>query len=375
MSSALAKTQAGRYLWPWRIPGDLPGDVIHAPAPSTMIQLTGRSSTLATTLRDAALRADPRRWTARTKLALKTAVGLLVLFAVGRHVLKTWHTLQEHGESLRVQPAWIAVGVLLYLVGLGAFGVFFWRVLEESPTPLRLLPALRAYLISHLGKYVPGKALVVVMRVGLVTPHGARPATAAFATLYETLVMMAAGGLLAALGFLARPIELWPIAAGVGLGLAFLVVVDPRVFPRIASVASRPLKGVGADALPRFSTRLLAEGLLWSSAGWVLLGLSQVAVIRALRPEGVEAGLWPLVAASVALATVAGFAVAVLPGGLGVREGLLMVTLEPAIGAEPAVLGALALRLTWVLGELLAAAALAGAGPRPLGPSPESPAS
>ena len=36
------------------------------------------------------------------------------------------------------------------------------------------------------------------MRVGLATPYGARPATAAFATLYETLVMMAAGGLIAA---------------------------------------------------------------------------------------------------------------------------------------------------------------------------------
>jgi len=36
----------------------------------------------------------------------------------------------------------------------------------------------RAYLIGHLGKYVPGKAMVVVLRVGLITPYGARAATA-----------------------------------------------------------------------------------------------------------------------------------------------------------------------------------------------------
>src|SRR5829696_1167959 len=141
------------------------------------------------------------RWTRSTKLALKTAVGLVVLWAVGRHAYQTWHRLREQGGTLRVEPAWFALSVALYLVGLAAFGVFFERIMKASATPVRLGPAVRAYLISHLGKYVPGKALVVVMRVGLVTPYGARAATAAFATLYETLDMMAAGGLVAALGF------------------------------------------------------------------------------------------------------------------------------------------------------------------------------
>jgi uncharacterized membrane protein YbhN (UPF0104 family) len=56
---------------------------------------------------------------------------------------------------------------------------------------------------------------------------------------------------------------------------------------------------------------------------------------------------------------VAGFVVAVLPGGLGVREGVLMTVLAPALEADTAVIAALALRLTWVLGELLAAAIFA----------------
>jgi glycosyltransferase 2 family protein len=41
-----------------------------------------------------------------------------------------------------------------------------------------------------------------------------------------------------------------------------------------------------------------------------------------------------------------------------VREGVLMTALTPALGVELAVLASLALRLTWVLGELLAASAL-----------------
>jgi len=65
--------------------------------------------------------------------------------------------------------------------------------------------------------------------------------------------------------------------------------------------------------------------------------------------------------------------VAVMPGGLGVREWVLMPALTPTLGADMAVLGALALRLTWVLGEVLAAAALSLIRPPlPLGvPVPE----
>jgi hypothetical protein len=69
----------------------------------------------------------------------------------------------------------------------------------------------------------------------------------------------------------------------------------------------------------------------------------------------------------VALATVAGFAVAVFPGGLVVREGVLMAALAPALGADMAVVAALALRLAWVAGEILAAASLAPARPRTAG--------
>src|SRR4051794_2309238 len=297
-------------------------------------------------------------WKRGVKAAVKAVLAALVLWAVGRHVVRTWRDIHAHGGTLHVAPAWIALGVALYLAGLVACGVFYGRVLRSSPTPIGYAPAGRAYLISHLGKYVPGKAMVVVMRVGPVAPYGARPATSAFATLYETLDMMAAGGLVAALGFAFPPTQGWAVLLGGALGVALLVVVDPLVFPRLSRLISVPFPGVGPDALPSITRGLMAEGLLWSLAGWVLLGLSQVAVVRALSPRGVPPEHWPAVIGGVALATVAGFVVAVMPGGLGVREWVLMPALTPTLRADMAVLGALALRLTWVLGELLAAAAL-----------------
>jgi glycosyltransferase 2 family protein len=163
--------------------------------------------------------------------------------------------------------------------------------------------------------------------------------------------------------------------------VAFVVVTIPAIFGRLAGLVSMPIPGIGAAAMPRFTGRLMVQGHLWTSCGWILLGLSQVAVVRAFDPAGTRSlialGLVPVVIASVALATVVGFLVAVLPGGLGVREGVLMSVLAPAIGSDQAVIASLVLRLVWVAAELVAAAILfplfrhppaAGTAPRPAEP-------
>jgi glycosyltransferase 2 family protein len=318
--------------------------------------------------------------------ALKWTVTLVMLWAVARHVLRTWTDLRGQSQTFHFESGWLMAAGFLYVAGLLTYGRFFERILQSSPTPVRLFPALRAYVVSHLGKYVPGKAMVVVVRAGMVVPFGARASTAAIATFYETLVMMASGGLIAAAGFAVadgsgRPagvsatkltlpllgsltVPLYRLGAwgGLALGLAFVFLTVPPVFGRLARLVSLPIPGVGPEVMPRFTSRLLAQGLLWSSCGWILLGFSQLAVVRSFDPAGTDApiafGLIPIVVASVALATVAGFLVAVLPGGLGVREGVLMSALAPAIGSDRAVVASLLLRLVWVAAELVAAAIL-----------------
>lgn len=315
-----------------------------------------------------------KKWIQRV---VKAAVGIVVLVAVGRHVVRTWADIRAHGTLPRIDVLWVSAAIALYLVGLLVYGVYFSRVLSTSASPVRLLSGVRAYLISHLGKYVPGKALVVVMRVGLLTPSGARASTSALASIYETLVMMAAGGIVAfaclgpgaratiPLGGLLPPTPVPLGLAGLAIGLAFLVAVHPLIFPRLSAIASQPFREVCADALPQFSMRLLLEGLALAILGWIFLGLSQVAILRALTTSGVPLSLWTATIGSVALATVAGFVVGVAPGGLGVREWVLWTSLGSVIDKDLAVIASLGLRLAWVAGELLVAVALLLVSPAP----------
>jgi uncharacterized membrane protein YbhN (UPF0104 family) len=303
--------------------------------------------------------------------ALKITLAALVIAAVGRQVVRVWGEFSRRGDRLDLDSGWLIAAVLLYVAGLVPFGYFYARVVASSPTPIPTGPAVRAYLLSHLGKYVPGKALVVVMRAGLSAVHGARAATAAFATLYETLVMMAVGGWIAALGFAMSPARTVQIPLGswgtlpaplpwlgAAAGLGFSVLVVSQVFTRLVRLVSLPFPNVGPDALPGLSGRLLMLGLMWATLGWILLGLSQVAVLRGMGLATLPPSSIPAVIAAVALATVAGFAVPISPGGLGVREWVLWTSLGALIDRDRAVLAALGLRLVWLVGELVAAAVL-----------------
>ena len=306
-------------------------------------------------------------------------MAVLVFWYVGRHVMRTWRELGAGATLIEVHPGWLAISGVAYLLGLSFCGAFYRDVLAASPTPMSRFAAQRAYLVSHLGKYVPGKAVVVVMRAALSTPYGVRASTSAVATFYETLVMMASGSIVAAILFLvggdtpvvkldlpglgvreARAFSAFALLSA-GLACALLTVVAPPVFRRVAGTLLRKVPGVDAQAMPTLSWGLLALGLVWTGFSWVFLGLSQFAAARGLAAH-VDPGAIPVAIASVALATVAGFVVAIAPGGLGVRESVLMYALGPAFGAGLAVAAALALRLAWVATEVLAAAVLVPLG-------------
>ena len=67
-----------------------------------------------------------------------------------------------------------------------------------------------------------------------------------------------------------------------------------------------------------------------------------------------DASIAPLAMSCVALAMVAGF-ISLIPGGAGVREYIILALLGPTLGATGAILAAVALRLVWLVTEVLLA--------------------
>jgi glycosyltransferase 2 family protein len=294
---------------------------------------------------------------------LRVALAVAIVGGVGWQFARLLAQPELWNRPWQLHPAWLAACVGCYLLGLACWGTFWLRLLHR----VRLRPppgaTYRAYYVSHLGKYVPGKAWAILMRATLLP--GVRPGIAAVTAAYETLTTMAAGALIAA------AVIPWLLAGQESLGaqaIGLLAVAGlpllPGVFNFVIARATRPFVDP-ADPLPRIAWTALPEGLFFCGVGWAFLGLSALALVQAIIPDAPAAtpGFAVRCLAFNALSYVAGFLALPAPGGLGVREAIfqqllaaeLRVTHPEAVAAGLAALAVIVLRLVWTAADLLAA--------------------
>lgn len=299
--------------------------------------------------------ASSKKWLVR---GAKTLIVVLVAWGVHRTVMSALEQLGQH--SWQVSPGWLVLSGVLYLLGSLPCGFFWRRVLTELGQQPRLGTLMRAYYIGHLGKYVPGKAMVIVLRTSLVRGPTVDTRVAAVTVVYETLTMMAVGSAMSLLALLLwTPRHGWLILLSAGLLVVTVIPCLPPVFERLAGFA-----GVGrddatvADRLRQLHIRRLAIPWLAVAGGWLLLALSLWAVLVGIDAPGVDlATQVPLYTAAVGLAVVAGF-LSLIPGGALVREAVLLELVAPHFGASSALVAAILLRLVWLVSELVASGIL-----------------
>lgn len=251
----------------------------------------------------------------------------------------------------------------LYLIGLLPPAMFFHQTLLHMNQRPPIFASLRAHIMGHMGKYVPGKAMVVVIRSGAISTAGVRVSTSIVAAVIETLLMMAVGATLAAVLVLA--LDLPRMFSGMAVSLA-VCAATPTLPPIFRFVVRRI-----AAAKPGVEKELQHVSIDWSLIlcgwGWMILMWLAIASSFCLLVQaspGVDPGMFEvrdylLASATIALAVVAGF-VSLLPGGAGVRELVVSTLLAPRLGAANALFAAVLARLVFLGIDVLAGSLLMG---------------
>jgi uncharacterized membrane protein YbhN (UPF0104 family) len=288
---------------------------------------------------------------------VRLAVAALVVWGIWYTVNKALVSLREENYAVRdlarLDLRWLAASAGLYVAAMWP-SCFFWRkVLQAMGQDPPLGPLVKAYFIGHLGKYVPGKAMVVILRAGLLRGPRVDTTVAVVSVFVETLTLMAVGacfalGLVAAL--FREHLGLLVLGAVVTLGAG--VPMLPPVFRRLVMLLQvKRLNPQIEHAIQGLDWHVTLWGWALMLVAWCLMTLSLWAAIKSVPGAVVDFGQLPVVGAAVALAMVAGF-VSFIPGGLGVREVVVIPLLAPVYGNVIALVSAIVLRLVWLLAEL-----------------------
>ena len=322
-----------------------------------------------------------RVWTWRL---VRGILLVIVLGVVGWRASELWDEGRSLDREVNWQPAWLAAAAAAYLAGWLPSAWFWRRLLSNSGHTVGWPTLLRAYFCGHLGKYVPGKAGVLVIRAGLLKSSGVPAATAAWTATWETLLAMGVGGVLG-LGLspwlltddvlATLPTPLAAIGRQPMITSAVVAALALGAFPWLTRLVTRMTRRLTDDDSADVSVSIgqVMLGSLAMAVGWTGHGLSLWWTLEGLGvspisdcPGTTLAGM----TAVAGLATALGFLAFFAPGGVGVREGVLIEGLSRSgIPLQPAVLASVALRAVWLLAELVTSVALYY-GHRPLPPPP-----
>lgn len=306
-------------------------------------------------------------------------------------VLETDAARREAAVPSLANVHWGRIGLasLLYAAGLFPAGWVLHRSLRALSVSCSRRRAIAAQFLGHAGKYIPGKATVVFLRVGAILPkskhvavsvvtgstpdsprgeHAAnsrppgrpigRVATCVF---FETLVMIGAGGAVSGVLLWQSPLPAWVRLIAAALAFFSLVALCPPLLRRVLGIvaARRQIDSDRSDAITdtAITWSLLAQCWLMSLISWALIGLSFATLITAIPsfnalPPTLELIL--VATAAISLGMVLGFA-SLLPGGAGVREYVTLLVLAPSIGQTQGLLAVIAARLMFILVEAILA--------------------
>ncbi len=244
---------------------------------------------------------------------------------------------------------WIGLASVLYAAGLLPPGLLLHRALRSLGEHPHLSTTIAAQLLGHLGKYVPGKAMVIVLRSGALQRDGVRVIAATIGVFMETFLMMSVGAAVAGAVICWLPVPAWMTVMAILAAVAASLPTLPPVLRLVAARVAKSERTVGSME----AMGLFVSGWACSLVSWALIGGSFTALIYAIPSvsELPDPGtLYAIATAAISLAIVAGFA-SLLPGGAGVRELVLATILGVSLGSAHGLLAAIAARLLFIVVE------------------------
>lgn len=292
--------------------------------------------------------------------------------------------IRQTRASLRAQlPSWqnvrgdvLVVAAIVYALALVPPAIVLRMNCRLFGQPPRWSTTIAAQLLGHVGKYVPGKAMVVILRVGALRRDQISPMAGTVSVFSETFVMMAAGAAMAGVITMMIPVPAWINLTAVAMALAATAPTLPPIMKKVVSAVvgkkssmqspgSSTQNAGQAGSEPQWETARASMNWKWflsvwacSVVSWLLIGGSFALTIGAmpgLEPLPTPAALFWLATAAMGLAMAVGFA-SLLPGGAGVRELVLITILGISLDPSRALLAAIAARIMFIVVEAVLAA-------------------
>lgn len=292
---------------------------------------------------------------------LKNVAGIAIIGATAYFVIKAlngnWDAFSQ--TALQFHPL-IVLSVVLFAAAVISTGLFWGKLASQlSGHPIAKIEAIQVQIASWLLKYIPGQAGSLLGKVAWAHSKGLDKKAIAVSFIYEHLFVLLATLVitvpLLSTAFLSSEYSNYTLAIIVVIAVLLVIVFFCKGL--LYKVLNWALKKVGKQPLSP-SVQLSSMDIVSYTAGFiaprVINGLAFVLVVM-VSPFGIQADPW-LLGATYILAGLVGILFIFAPSGIGAREAVIVLFLQPYYGADGAMILAIAARLYATIADLVLAA-------------------
>jgi uncharacterized membrane protein YbhN (UPF0104 family) len=298
------------------------------------------------------LAAAPR---SRVFRAVQVIFVVAVVWYAAASIGRQWNEVKVGLSELRPRWSFVTASGVCFLLAYGVL-IQTWRVMLRGwRAELPFVEATRIWFISNLGRYLPGKVWQIAALAVMARERGVSPVAATGASLLVNLTNVLSGFVVVLLA--GAPL----IALSSKNGIAYAVVITtvlaagllllPFLLPQLARLAGRLTNRV--IELPPIPARNIWVAAIGTAVAWILYGLAfQLLVLGTLSDVAGNSTAYIAVFTSSYLV---GYLALIAPGGIGVRETMLVAGMSAlGLATEPhAWLVALVSRLWLTVLEVL----------------------
>lgn len=290
------------------------------------------------------------------RLVLSVFIVALACWYIGANLHQSLDQMQGYPWRENIDVLSLSAATFFLLLHYVVDGAVFAYLARQAQVKVKILEALRIFFLANLGKYVPGKIWTVIGKTYWLGRVGVEKGAAVSTVSIELGLNIAAGA------FVCIPLLHWLLPSSSLWSHVPLVALSIPLMVLGLSYVRRPLSRVRPNLMIPISATVGWRAFLVYMFSWLAFGLGFWFLVRTVYPVAIDR--FPLALASIGTAWIGGFLMILAPGGIGVREGLLLVMLKQWLPLEIATIVAIGSRIWMTAGELLGLLAVYAIRPR-----------
>lgn len=282
---------------------------------------------------------------------------LVTLFFIFQYIQHQWDQVKY--ESLYINAPKLILAQVIVTTGLGLQSWASWFIVRELGAACSRVKIWEAFFLAQLAKYLPGGIWALPSRAFFYHQQGLSKARSIEALFWESGLSVIGASLVAILGFpLFSGTSYRIVVVGLlgGFCVCFLVSIAVWRYFGPTLQQKRLFKHVflrswmGPELHVTFPKMVLL--IIFYAADWCLIGIGFAELIQGLGGD-LHLESWANLMGLFAGAWAVGFLIIFSPGGVGIREGLLIIGIAHLINDPLPLVAAVLARIGWIIAEIV----------------------